>query len=271
MPIIAAVLIFAQAVGINFIATKFRLSEEITLFSGIFYILLTASIVELAMPTPTLLANTFLIVILYSLFDSYRKSASAIAIFNIGLWIGIGSLFHFGFIAFLLLGIIGLNVLRAFNFREILMLVVGALTAYWIVGAFYFIFDAFNIFWEQQILRNIGFLHFKGENNWLTYTERLFFAILAIVVIISQGVYSFKKNIQIQKFQTVLYWALLVSSITLLFQNNIGIDQLALTMPTLAFFMMYSFTSWSRPTAEALHLIWIFGVIVIAFHQFFGF
>lgn len=271
LPHIAAGLIFFQAVGLNFIATRFRFSEEITLFTGVLYILLVSSVLELGMPTPTLIANTFLIIILFSLFETYRKSTSAAAIFNIGLWVAIGSFFHFAFAIFLFFGIIGLNVLRAYNFKEILMLLIGAFTAYFLVGSVYFLYDSFDVFWNEQITKNLVFFNIVSPNTWITYAERIFFGLLILIVIVSQGVYSFKKNIQIQKYQTVLYWAMLISGLTILYQSNVGMEQLAFVMPTLSFFLMYNFTKFEKAQAEALHIIWLLIIFALQFHQTLGF
>jgi hypothetical protein len=271
LPHLAAALVFFQAVGVNYIATRYRLSEEITLWAGVFYILLTSSVLELAMPTSTLLSASFLIIILFSLFETYRQSASAAAIFNIGLWIAVGSFFQFAFGVFILLAVIGLNVLRAYNFREILMLLIGVLTAYFMVGAFYFYFDAFDIFWNQQVSKNIAFFNIIWKNNWVSYLERIFFGLLLGLSILSQGMYSFKKSIQVQKFQTVLFWTTLVAGVTVFFQTNVSMEQMVFVMPPLAFFMMYNFLKMERGLAEALHLLWIFFVIALQFHQNLGF
>jgi hypothetical protein len=268
---LAAGLVFVQAVSLNFIATRFRLSEEITLFSGIFYILLTSSILELAMPTPTLFAASFLIIILYSLFETYRKAESSVSIFNIGLWVAVGSFFHFSFGLFILLGVIGINVLRAYNFREILMLLIGVSTAYFLVGSCYFFYDAFDIFWNEQFTKNIAFFNLVAPNIWTTYMERIFIALLLIIALLSQGIYSFKKNIQVQKFQTVLYWAMLLAGLTILFQANLSLAQLIFLMPSLAFFMMYNFLRFEKSNAETFHAIWILLIIILQLHQKIGF
>ena len=271
LPHLAAALVFIHAVGLNYIATKYRISEEITLWAGVFYILLTSSILELAMPTPTLLAVGFLIIILYCFFETYRKSASAAAIFNIGLWIAVGSFFHFAFGIFIFLAIISLNVLRAYNFREILMLACGIFTAYFIVGAYYFYFDAFDIFWQEQFTKNIAFFNIISPNNWLVFAQRVFFGFLILLSLFSQGIYSFKKSIQIQKFQTVLFWTMVFAGISTLFQTNVGMEQLVFVAPSLAFFMMYTFLKFERGTAEAFHIFWIFLIIALQFHENLGF
>lgn len=271
LPWLSLVVILCQAILINYITARFRLSEEITLFSGAFYILLCGSILELSNLPLALLANTFLIIVLYLLFETYRQSSSAAAIFNIGLWVGIGSLFHFSFILYLLLGIIGMNILRSWNTKEVLMLIIGVFTTYFLCGSVYFLYDAYPLFWEQQISKNLAFLSFELQNSWVSFVERIFIALLIIISVLSQSIYAYKRNIQVQKFQSILYWTMIVAGISALIQTKAGMLQLVFVLPSLAIFMMYNFTRLEKSIAEILHLLWFFLVIALQFHQFFGF
>jgi hypothetical protein len=271
LPYIATVIILIQAIALNHIVTKFRMSDEVTLFAGAFYILLTSSILELSNPTATLLACTFLLVILHELFNTYRQNVSAKTIFNVGLWIGIGSLFHVGFLIFSLLGVIGLYTLRSNSLKEALMILFGILTVYFLVGSSYYLFDAFDIFWQQQVEKNWSYFNIIAQNSWTTYIERIFFLLVLAIALLSQSKISFKQSIQTQKYQTILYWTMLLSGFTIFFQANIGMDQLSLLCAPLAIFLMYLFVRLDKTTAEALHLIWIFFIIAFQFHHTLGF
>lgn len=271
LPWLASAMILCQAIFINYIAARFRLSEEITLFSGTFYILLCSGMIELTNLPSALLANTFLIIVIYLLFETYRQNNSAASIFNIGLWVGIGSFFHFSFFLFILLGIIGMNILRAWNTKEILMLLIGLLTTYFLCGSFYFLYDAYPLFIEHQFSKNITFLNFGMQNTLASYIERGFVLFLIVISILSQGIYAYKRNIQVQKFQSILYWTMFIAAVTVFFQSKAGVEQFVFVIPTLSFFMMYNFTRLESATAEALHLIWIIMVISLQFHQYLGF
>jgi hypothetical protein len=268
---ITLALIFFQAVGVNLIASRFRISEEITLFAGLFYILLTSMIVETNQPSAALFATTFLILILFILFDTYRNSVSASSIFNLGLWIGVGSLFQFVFGIYLFLAVIGMAVLRSYALKEMLMLLIGLFTVYFVVGFAYFYFDAFDIFWNQQFKANIAYFHIVSPNTWVTYIEQILFAALIGFGILSQGFFASKRSIQVQKYQTILCWSLIVAGISIFFQANIGMEQLLYVLPALSFFMMYWFLRMSRSNAEAFHLLWFFLAIAIQFHEKLGF
>lgn len=271
MPYLAALLVFIHAIGINFLVTRFRMADEVTLFAGAIYILLTSSILELSNPTSTLMACTFLLVILYELFSLYRQQVSAKTIYNIGLWIGIGSLFQVGFIIFLLLGIIGLNMLRNNSLKETLMILFGTLTVYFIVGSFYFLTDAFDIFWQHQFEKNWAYFNIIAQNTLLTYIERIFFIALLVFTIFSQSFFSFKQSIQTQKYQTILFWTMLLSGLMIIFQANVGMDQLSFLCIPLAIFLMYYFIRLEKSTAEAIHLILFFSIIAFQFHKTLGF
>lgn len=271
LPYITTALILFQAIGINFIVTKFRMADEVTLFAGAIYILLTSSILELCTPTATLFACFFFLIVLHELFSCYRQNISAKVIFNIGLWIGVGSLFHGGFIVFLLLSIIGFYILRGNSFKEALMIFSGAFTVYFLVGSFYFLWNAYDIFWQQQITNNLAYFNINIQNTWTTYIERIYFALLVIIVIFSQSIFSFKQSMQTQKYQTILYWTILFSGLTVVFQANIGMDQLSILCVPLSIFFMYHFIRLDKTTAEAIHLIWIFLIIGFQFHKILGF
>lgn len=271
LPWFALFAILFQAIFINFVAARYRLSEEITLFSGTFYILLCSGIGGLANMPPALLANSFLIVVIYLLFDTYRQNNPAAAIFNIGLWVGIGSLFQFSFFLFVLLGIIGLNIVRSWNTREMLMLVSGIATTYFLCGSVYYLCDAWPLFIEQQFSSNLAFIQFNAHNTTVSYIERGLVLLLIVVAILSQGVYAYKRNIQVQKFQSILYWAMIIAAVTAVFHAGAGTEQLVFVAPTLAFFMMYHFTKMKSNMAETLHLVWMLMVILLQFHNFLGF
>jgi hypothetical protein len=271
LPWFSISIILFQAIFVNYIAARYRLSEEITLFSGSFYILLCSGIGTLGNLPPALMANSFLIVVIYLLFDSYRQNNPAAAIFNIGLWVGIGSLFQFSFFLFVLLGIIGLNIVRSWNTREMLMLLAGITTTYFLCGSVYYLCDAFPLFLEQQFTSNLAFLNFNLDSTAVSYIERGLVLMLVVVAILSQGVYAYKRNIQVQKFQSILYWALIIAAFSAVFQAQASTEQLVFLMPTLAFFMMYHFTRLKSEIAETLHLVWVLLVIALQLHQFLGF
>ena len=67
---LSILLVFLQAMLINVIVAKHRMANEVTMFPGLFYILLCSSIPEFLAFSPPLLANTFYIIALFQIFKT---------------------------------------------------------------------------------------------------------------------------------------------------------------------------------------------------------
>ncbi len=269
--IATAFLIFIQAMLLNRLVAKYRMADEVTLFPGIFYALLCSMIPEFQTLTPLLIVNTFYILLLTEFFRIYRTPNVADTIFNIGIFIALASFFHFSFTILLLWAFITLSVLRTFNAKEAFMIMSGFLVIYFLAAVFYFWHDALPMFLQQQILDNISFLDIKIENNWITYISRVLFVLLILMVIISFNSYNFKKNIQVQKYLTVLYWGILVSVVPIFFQKNLGMSELLIFTVPLSILVSFNFVKMSSSVAESLHLLWLAIVLSLHYHTFLGF
>ncbi len=264
----ATVLVFAQAMMINVMVAKYRMADETTLLPGFFYIFMTAMIPEFQVLSPLLIANTFYILMLGTFFKMYRTPNVADTIFNAGLYVALASLFHFSYVVLLLWAFSALSVLRTFNFKETMMIVSGFLIVYFLVGVVYFWYDSFGAFWQHQVQDNIRFLDIQIPYNWYTYAERIVFGLFLLVAFMSFGLYGLKKNIQVQKYQTVLYWGIVMSIFSILFQAKIGMEQfLILTVP-LGIFMSFNFLRLSRPVAEVVHLVLLVVMFFFHYHTF---
>lgn len=141
--IASVLLLFLQAIMINLLVINNRLSREISLFPGLFYILIASSIPSFLPLSPLIIANTFFIACLISLFSVYKKPIVASTILNAGIWIGLASLAYFSYFSLFILGLIGLNILRAFKIRERLMLLSGVFIPFFLLGVYFF--------WEGQL------------------------------------------------------------------------------------------------------------------------
>jgi hypothetical protein len=269
--IATAFLVFIQSMLINRLVAKYRMSDEVTLYPGLFYILLCSMIPEFQTLTPLLVANTFYILLLIEFFRIYRTPNVADTIFNIGIFIALASFFHFSFVILLIWAFITLSVLRTFNLKEALMISGGFFVIYFLAGVFYFWHDALPQFFQQQIWDNISFLDLNIDNNWVTYISRILFIVLIIAVLVSYNSYNFKKNIQVQKYLTVLYWGIFVSILPIFFQKGLGMDQLLIFTVPLSMLISFNFVKMKSSIAEALHLFWLAVVLSLHYHTFLGF
>ncbi len=255
-------LVFIQSLLINIIVAKFRMATTVTLFPGLFYALLVSVAPEFLALSPILLANTFFILALWELFESYRKNNVAGHIVNIGFWLGIASLFYFSEIVFLLLAFIGLNVLRAFRLNELLMLIIGFCVPYIACAVYFFWYDGFGNFWQAYVLNNCAFLDIKIDLNIATYINLALFTLISLVILFSVNVYYAKKNIQAQKNISVLFWGLFFGLLSFVFQSNLRLEHFLIFMVPSGILLSFNFLKLKPQTAEAVHLL-LFAAILI--------
>jgi hypothetical protein len=270
-PIISLGLVLFQAILINVIVARYRMTSDQSLFPGVFYILLVSSIPHFLGLNAALLATTFLIGSFFELFESYRKPSAATSIFNAGLLLGLASLFYFSTFIFILWAIIAINTVRSGSFKEALMIFIGFLMIYFAVGTVYFLTDSFSIFWNEHFGRNIAILNINYKISYWIGGAYIFYFALILFSIVSQGFYSSKRSIQIQKYQTVLYWLMLFVGITVFFQTKVDIDCIILLLPAIAIFLSYNFLGMKSTYAEALHLFFLAVILILHFHTYLGF
>lgn len=266
--LIVIFLLFIQATAINSLVATHRLDDTITLFPGLFYILIASALPRFLHLSPLHLANTFYLIALMELFKVYKKPFAAENIFNVGFWISVGSLFYCSYAVFIIWGIIGLNILRAFNLQELLMLLIGAFVPYILSSTYVFWVDQWDIFFKRQFVTSIGFLDFRFVNEPETYLKIIFVDLFLLVAIFSYNLYNYKKNIQVQKKFTVLYWGLFFSAFTLFFQAGIQNDHLLILVLPLGIMLSINFTNMSRRWAEIIHLFILLIIFIFQYQQY---
>ncbi|MGB4958535.1 MAG: hypothetical protein WBO36_03610, partial [Saprospiraceae bacterium] len=131
--IVANILIFFHALMINYIFINHRMSREITLFAGVFYVLLVTINIDNSLLSNVLIANSFIILALYNLLKTYKIPHPTANIFNTGFWIGVAGLFYSPYFLFILFGLISLLVLRSFKFIEKLQYFIGCAIPYFLL------------------------------------------------------------------------------------------------------------------------------------------
>ncbi|MEM9918027.1 MAG: hypothetical protein AAF990_08025 [Bacteroidota bacterium] len=264
--ILGVILLSLQALLINITISRYRTAGELSLFPGLFYILLASSFPEFLFLSPALIANTFYILALMEMMHTYKNNAAAGRIVNAGFWIAIGSLFYFSHIVFLILAFSALGILRAFRLKEAIMVIIGFAVPYVIANVYFFWTDQWSMFWQQQFVNTWSFLDVSRLSIQGDQLFRLIFLVLiTLVALLSFRRYTVKKKIQVQKNINIIYWALFWGALTFLFQADIQYDHFLILLPPLGILLSINFLQMKPPTAESLHLLLYVGIIVSHF------
>lgn len=264
--IITLVVVFIQAVLINNLANKYRLFSEMTLFPGLFYILLVSSVQDFLPMSAILLGNTFLILALENLLKIYKNTKCADAIFNIGFWIGTAALFYNAYLIFFFLAFVGLSVLRSFKFKELIMVLCGYILPFLFASAYFFWHDQFQTYWNVHILQQFSFLDFRLTQDWSTYSKLILLAIFFLIGLMNG--YNFDKSSKTRNYMLIIYAALLISGFTFLIQDNVRISHFLIIMAPLSILVTARFLSLSKTTAEIVHLVFFLAVIFMQIRPF---
>lgn len=261
--LIGILLVYFQALQLNRVVIQNRMTHELTLFPGMLYVLLVSYFPEYNGLSSPLIANTFILIALESLFATHKKTGSAGRIFDAGLWLSIGGLFYFGYTALLLFGIIGLSSLRTLKSRDWLQYFIGYFTPICIFAMLDFVLHRDLDSMRLHFADNFGTLDFHGlgVQGFLLIG---FFALLFLAALVNYGSFKQRKNIHTQKKVDLLLWLLIFSVCAIFIQNRIGpADWLVLTIALGTFVAMVIAQSSQLVVFEIVHFIFLAGTIVL--------
>ena len=260
---IALWLVLIHGFLINVIIAKYRLARNVSLYPGLFYVLLVSAFPDFLRLTPALMANTFLLFVLYELFDCYKKYEATGELFNIGLWLGVAILFYFSGLVFLIMVLIGVNILRSFKWRELLIFIAGLLVPFWLAGTWYFFLGQLDIFWDQAIFNNMGSFVWMKAPGWMGYIQLGLFGFLVLLALLSYNRYTFKTIIRTHKYVDIMYWFMAISAFSILIQQDLAADHLLLLAIPLATFLSMTMLYMNDRTAEAFHFLLVAGILLL--------
>jgi hypothetical protein len=264
---VASILVFLQAILVNRIANNFQISNQSSFFPGLFFVLMASSIPDFLKLSAPLLATTFILLAFNQLLGTWNTQKVAGQIYNVGFWIGVSVLFYMPTIGLVFASVVGLNLLRGFDFRERMMIFCGFLTPIMLAWTWFFLQDAGGWFWEKHFLsRQFGFIDFFAVPQSEPLMAKIaFLSIVSTVLVFNSGVYYHKKLIQGQKYVSVCFWFLVVSAAVFLLRPQFDLTHFYLCTPFLGIFLGITFLNIKdQRIAESLHVFLLFVIAFLA-------
>lgn len=261
-------LITGQALLINYIVNRYKMLPNPTYFPAVFYVLVMGFFNNTPGLNAVLLANTFFIIALWELYKTYREHKCASNIFNVGFWIAVGSLCYLPVGMFMLLGVVGLLMLRSSNFNDFLILFIGCLVPYFLVGTGFFLFDSLPQFLQRQFGNNLGIKDFLTRRSASEYVKPVITVLAIIGLVIVSGNINTRSSSQAQKNYKLLFWALGVGGLSIIFQLGITTEHLILVSMPLGILFAALITRIKNPTvAELVHLALLIAVLAYQYRS----
>lgn len=262
--ILANLLIFIQALLLNYIFSQNRFSRESTLFPGVLYILFVSIMTDNNLLTPVLMANTFIILAILYLLQTYKVPNATAMIFNTGFMLSLSAQFYIPYFVFVLFGVVGLIMLRSFKIKEKLQYLIGFGIPYFLVFTYKYWFDI--PFADLDFIKNI-FFRFPGFRTDDLIVLYVSFGALMIAVALSvfnYGSVTGKKSLQVQKKADILYWGLLFCLISFLIFRTNGVTHLATLAVPLALISGTSLSDGRNSILNELMHIFLVALIMVS-------
>lgn len=268
--IVAICLVFSQGFYINSLIHQHQLSRTPNLYAGLFYVYLSCLSPYFLQLSPLMLGMTFILTALGQIWPVYRVPYAANKIFNAGFFVGIAGLFYFPLTVFTFLIIASLNVLRAFQLKEVIMALIGCFIPYFLAVVYYYWnFDIHSFLQLQFNSLSFGFSYHPAGYTPLSISVCYIFAALLLLGLLNYNGYLAKRVMQAQKKIQVLFWWLLVAPLALFLQSSVSIHHLLLLSAPLGILLSFSFGTLPNKYADALFIVMLFGLIIIHYLHIF--
>jgi len=125
---LAFLFLVVQSFLINYVAARHDMLDRSSFLAGFFYMVLMSSSFSLLHLHPVLFANFFLILALDKIFKAYGEEEVFLEVFNVGLLIGLATLFYYPSVFFLLVLAYALMIYYVFSLRGIMAALLGFIT-----------------------------------------------------------------------------------------------------------------------------------------------
>ncbi len=231
--IVAFFLLFTQATLFNRICNYHKILPKPNFLPGMSYILITSLLQDWNHFSAPLIINTIMIWTWYRMVALYNSNTAVSAVFNIGLLGGLVTLLYVPAMAFLLLLLFALLIMRPFRIREWLVALLGFTAPYYfLVLILYF---SNQLIWKN-IMPNISFtLPGTPPSIWISL------GIMLLIIPFMIGGYFVQNNltkmlIQVRKSWNLLLVFLLVAVIVILINKANTYENWILTAAPFAAF-----------------------------------
>ncbi len=216
--LLAFVFLITQAFVFNHIVTTKNLVDRHSFMPGFLYAILMSSSFDMFSFHPVLISNFFLIIVLDKIIDVFSEEKVYLEVFNVGLLVGLASLFYFPSIFFILLAIIALFVYYIASLRSIIANFLGFFTPFFFLGVFYHMTDQL----DERLYEFAGmfrpFMVFNIELEQFMSIYLSLFAFIGFITIVTVYL-SFLRDrpVRVRKRYNVFLYFFIISLISLLF------------------------------------------------------
>ena len=195
--ILATILVFLQAIFINYIVSSQSILYKDTFMPGLFYILLNSLFIQQTELTPQLISNTFVLLLLQRLCYLYESKNPLLVVLDAGLHLGVGILFNYDLLLFLPFILISVIIFTSFNLRYLVISVLGICMPLYFTGIYFYVTNRY----DELLLYIVQSFEHKQLKTIETYWVRLLPWVI-ILPVVAISVFNLQQNFFRNKVKT---------------------------------------------------------------------
>jgi len=209
--ILSAVLAMVLALLIEMIIARYQFIRIRTRLPAILFVVIIGGFTGLHTLHPVYFAAIFLLLAIFRLFGIFEQSKAYTIVFDVGVLLGVGSLFYINMVVFLPAFIVGLLVLnRDTRWREFVLIIIGFLLPLIFAVSYFFstgrLIPLLQIF-QQSIMEPVN--HFRSNIPLQVYLGVL--VVLTVMGSIVMAQQYDTKKVSSRKYFTVFFFVFLFS------------------------------------------------------------
>lgn len=262
--LLGVVLVASQAIHLNIIISKYEVLYKNSFLPGLFYILLMSSIPPFISFHPVLIVNSILIFVMDKIFRLYKNDSPLALDFDICVLLSIMALFYLPAVAFILIYMIGLIILRPFSWRDWIVGAMGLVTPVGFLLLYYFLNDQTSKVKDFIFSAGIGFSREFNLNNVIPAGYPLIIIWIGVLLLLSflKLRTNFYKNVsKTRNYQQIILFMLIISLIMTAFtSSHMSYRFTILCIPLsvmIAYYFLAAKKAWLTETLFYLLIIFI--------------
>lgn len=261
--IIAAILVFFQAILFNTIVNKYSLLQKPSYLPALLYVTGSSLFLQFLIISPPLFCNFIILWIMDKFLKIGKLSNAIMVLFDIGMLIALGTLIYFPFIVLLLMLWLGLLLYRSFSWREWMSGLIGFLTIFFFVAVFYFWNDNLNQFYQiwKPLTNPFPSVLKINYNDYLVLIPVSVIIVLATLQLRDN---FFRSFISTRKAFQLLFFMFVLALVSCYTKPDFRVYHFLLSVPPGAVLLAYYFFNAKKPWVyESL-----FAVLVLSIQYF---
>jgi len=265
-PLLASAIGFCLVLAETYWLTRILSHHELVLknssLSALVFLVMMSFLPGQLTLNPINIALGFMILILHHLLISYNKPEHLDRIFGAGFFTAIASMFYLPFILWFIFVIISFLIFRAGNWRAWMAAIIGLITPYLYLTAWYFWHDALIV---NALKYPFFFSHIMVFPNPF-HTD--FYILCGFTVMLALwGIFLFRggpeKTVEIRVKTNILLWTLVFTLLSFVFSRSMAIFHPALAMPALAMVITSTLIGLKKTrVAEMILMVYFLSVLL---------